>query len=117
MYLVFKDNYLHLIVDGEDLEKFHQNHEIEESVVIGHAAGDKFIFALRTNYSYEKLHVNLIANELQISLPKALAQDWVEGTIPMIERVLDVGEGRELTLKISREPMEEVNEFMEAQSE
>ncbi|MEO1384800.1 MAG: hypothetical protein AAFV78_16370, partial [Bacteroidota bacterium] len=67
--------------------------------------------------SYEKLHVNLIANELQISLPKALAQDWVEGKVPMIERVLDVGEGRELTLKISREPMEEVNEFMEAQSE
>ncbi|MEL6133163.1 MAG: hypothetical protein AAFR59_07320 [Bacteroidota bacterium] len=116
MYLVFKDNYIHLIVGVEDLEKFHRTHEIEESVVLGHSAGDKFIYALRTNYSYEKLQVNLIANELQISLPKALAQDWMEGAVPTIERVLDVGEGRELTLKISRDPIDEVEQFIEEQT-
>jgi len=111
MQLILKDNYIHLIVPPEDLERFKKYHEVEESVVFGNAFGDKFLFSLKTNHSYESLHVSLIANELTIHAPKLFVNDWIHSEIDSFHTQVNIGEGRDLVIKVSKDPMGEVDKF------
>lgn len=112
MKLILKDNYIHMIVSHEDLERFKKYHEVEESVVFGPSFGDKILFSLKTNHSYEELHVSLIANELSIHAPKHLISDWLASEIDSFSTEINIGEGRDLIIKVSKDPISEVENFL-----
>jgi len=102
MRLILEDNSIRLECRESDIAKFKERSEVEESVIFGGSFGDKFIYALRTSHSYESLHVTLIANELRIFVPKSLAYDWYNGDIQGFGEMIDIGEGRELLLRVDR---------------
>ena len=102
MRLILEDNSIRLECRESDIAKFKERSEVEESVIFGGSFGDKFIYALRTSHSYEQLHVTLIANELRIFVPKSLAYEWYNGEIDGFGEMIDIGEGRELLLRVDR---------------
>ncbi len=112
MQVILRKNYIHLVMVREDLDRFRTQHEVVESVIFGDSFGDKFLYSVRTNHSYEKLQVRLIANELQVCLPKPLAHEWLYTDLADFERSLDVGEGRELFLKVSKDPLTMAEAFL-----
>lgn len=117
MQLILKDNYIHLIVSHDDLERFKKYHEVEESVVFGSSFGDKILFSLKTSHSYEDLHVNLIANELSIHAPKHIINDWLASEIDSFSTQVNIGEGRDLIIKVSKDPISEAENFLESREE
>lgn len=102
MRLILEDNKIQLLCTPEDVSRFEEHNEIEESVVFGETFGDKFVFALRTGHSYENLHVSLIANELRIFVPKPLALEWCTTDRMGFGETIYVGEGRELDLWVGK---------------
>lgn len=117
MELILRDNYLHLVLSEADLENFRTYHEVEESVRFGETFGDKIVFSIRTNHSYEQLQIRYIANEIQVLLPKPLAHELIYTDLAHFERQLKVGEGRTLELKVSKDPMDLAEQFLESQLE
>jgi hypothetical protein len=107
MKLILKDNYLLLKLSPRDLKRFAEVGEVEESVVLGEYSSDKFVFALEASHAYEHLQVNLIANEMRISMPKEQAVRWLSSDETGFGAITDVGEGRELRLAVERMSAEE----------
>ncbi|MCI4667271.1 MAG: hypothetical protein MRZ79_03855 [Bacteroidia bacterium] len=112
MQLILKDNYIHLIVSPDDLKRFKKYQEVEESVVFGPSFGDKIVFSLKTNHSYERLHVSLIANELAVHAPKNLINEWLRSEIDSFHTQINIGEGRDLVIRVSKDPLLEVENFL-----
>ncbi|MEO0900311.1 MAG: hypothetical protein AAFY71_28130 [Bacteroidota bacterium] len=113
MQLILKDNYIHLIVSLEDLERFREHNEVQESVVFGESFGDKFIYGIKTSHSYEDLHTTLIANELTIHIPKNTVKAWLSSEMDSFEAVMNMSEGRDLVIRVSKDPLQEIKRFMD----
>lgn len=102
MRLILEDNSIHLQCTPSDVDRFHRESEVEESIVFGDSFGDKLVIALRHSHSYEELDITLIANELRITVPKFLAHEWATTDREGFGETIDVGEGRELHVWVEK---------------
>lgn len=102
MRLILEHNRILIRCDADDLKRFYRDGEVEEAVRFGESFGDKLIYALRYSHSYEQMHVTLIANELRIFVPKATAIEFCTDKRDAFADVIDIGEGRELFLRVEK---------------
>ncbi len=102
MRLILEDNSINLLCSPEDVARFQEDSEVEQSVVFGDSFGDKFIFSLRNSHSYEELNVTLIANELKVFVPKPLAHEWCHTDRLGFGETIYIGEGRKLDLWVEK---------------
>jgi hypothetical protein len=102
MRLTLERNRILIKCDEDDVKRFYQQGEVEEAVTFGESFGDKLVYALRYSHSYERMHVTLIANELRIFVPKPTALEFCGDKREAFGEVIDIGEGRELFVRVEK---------------
>jgi len=103
MRLILETNRILIHCDEDDVKRFYEHGEVEEAVTFGESFGDKLVYALRYSHSYERMHVTLIANELRVFIPKPTALEFCTGTRDAFGEVIDIGEGRELFVRVEKD--------------
>jgi len=104
MRLILETNQILVRCDADDVKRFSEHGEVEEAVTFGESFGDKLVYALQHSHSYERMHVTLMANELRIFVPKSIAQEFYSGARDAFGEVIDIGEGRELFVRVEQQP-------------
>jgi hypothetical protein len=102
MQLILENNRILIRCEEDDVQRWYKNGLVEEAVRFGESFGDKLVYALRYSHSYDRMHVTLMANELQVFVPKTLALGFCSGERDAFAEVIDIGEGRELFLRVEK---------------
>lgn len=117
MRLILETNRILIHCDEDDVKRFYEHGEVEEAVTFGESFGDKLVYALRYSHSYERMHVTLIANELRIFIPKPTALEFCSGARDAFGDVIDIGEGRELFVRVEKKQAQTAEDATTSQAQ
>ena len=94
-------NSIRIRLRRSELELLQQDQKVEESIRF--PAGTLFRFAISIVESADRLSATLQDNYLLLSIPPALASDWISTNRVGIESHIDLYEGEQLHLLIEKD--------------